>query len=350
MWAGVTSPALVASIQAVLDAGVTLVILFLGEAMYAGKWAKVAAWMYALHPGSILASVSLLSETVFTVLLAAAVWSLVVGLQKNRPGLIGIAGIGLGLAILCRPVALLLPAAIAIVLHFAREIRRPTASSVILLGTVALVLCPWIIRSSSLANRFVPVQAYGAVNFYVATRMDWDWTKETFWWRQVWDDLGMGSARTPREMADLDRWFMRHALQNIASDWYGYLVSRAKAFPFLFLMSFDKFTGINESFSVVIARVDLRRLLAKGALLVAFSLIPVSLAIVGIANSDDHPIALVSAIVWIYTMGIHAPTFFENRYWWPAIPFVLVSGAIGMSRVASRLARIGDSGQRRQYV
>jgi Dolichyl-phosphate-mannose-protein mannosyltransferase len=338
-WFGVTSPAAVVSIQSILDAGVAVVILLLGRGIVAGKWARVAAGMYAVHPGAVLSSASLLSETVFTDLLVGSAWLLITGLQKDRLGLAGMAGFGLGLAILCRPTALLLPPAIVLVFRFARGVRRPAVVAAIFLAAVVSVLCPWVIRSSILAGRFVPVQAYGAVNLYVATRVDWDWRNEAFWWPRVWEDLGMRAARTPEEMADLDRWFMRQAVKNIMSDPSGYIVSRAKALPFLFLTSFDKFTGLNESFGSVTARGDFRRFLVKISLLALFSLIPISLAILGLTNSLSHPVAWVSAVFWMYVVVVHAPTFFENRYLWPAVPFQVESAAIGIAQLGDLVWR-----------
>jgi len=144
----------------------------------------------------------------------------------------------------------------------------------------------------------------------------------------------MRAARTPQAMADLDRWFMGQAVKNIASDPGGYVASRAKAFPFLLLTSFDKFTGFNASFRVVVAQGDFGHLLAKMSLLVLFSLIPISLAIVGLPGSFTHPVAWLSAVFWMYMVAVHAPTFFENRYWWPAVPFELVSASVGIARLS----------------
>jgi len=338
-WLGLGSPAVVASIQAVMDAAVAVAVLVLAQRLVRSKWARAAALMYALHPGAIVSSTTLLSETVFTDLLVGSALALVVGLERSRLWLVAISGFWLGLAILCRPTALLLPGAIVVVLQFAREVRRPFVVAAIFLGAVTSLLCPWIIRSSLLAGRFVPVQTYGAVNFYVATRLDWDWRNEAFWWPRVWEDLGIRAAKTPEEMADLDRWFMKEAVRNILSEPTSYLASRAKALPYLFVTSFDKFTGINNSFGVVMAQRDLGHLLVKVSLLVLFSLIPICMAIVGLGYSRSHPVAWLSAVFWVYTVAIHAPQFFENRYLWPAIPFVLQSAAIGVSRMEDILRR-----------
>ncbi|HEY3117047.1 MAG TPA: glycosyltransferase family 39 protein, partial [Chloroflexota bacterium] len=111
-WFGL-GPTAVASLQAMIDAGVAVAVVALARETGGRRWAGSAGAMYAVHPGAVLASATLLSEAVFTALLAGSAWSLAVGLQRNRLRLVAIAGAGLALATLCRPIALLLPAAIA---------------------------------------------------------------------------------------------------------------------------------------------------------------------------------------------------------------------------------------------
>ena len=334
-WFGASSPIAVTAIQAVLDAGVAVVILVLGGGSNIGmtRWAKTAAAMYAVHPGAIVASATLLSETLFTGLLAFSVWALESGLRRNRLGLVAVSGFGLGLAILCRPIALLLPVALVSVLFVVRAVRRRVIIAIVLLGVTVLVVCPWVVRSSILTQRFVAVQAFGAVNLYVATRLDWDQKNEVELWPRVARELGIADARTPEEMSSVDRRALTQAATNIVSHPSGYVTSRVKIFPFLFLTSFDKFTGINEGFGTVIARHDFRRGAVKISFLVVFSLVPILLAFVGLSYARRDPGAYVSAAVWIYTIIVHAPMWFENRFWWPAVPFVLQTAVIGAVRL-----------------
>jgi 4-amino-4-deoxy-L-arabinose transferase-like glycosyltransferase len=323
----------VAVVQAMIDAGVAVVVLALARETAGRKWAGIAGVVYALHPGAILASATLLSETVATAFLAGSAWALAMGLRRNRLGLVAISAVGLGLATLSRPITLLLPAAIVVLLLLVTDIRRRNVVVVAFVVASVSILCPWVVRSSILAQRFVPLQTFGAVNLYVATRMDWDQKNETLLWPRVYAEMGEGATGTPEEMADLDKRLLRQAISNILAAPNRFLISRARELPFLFLTSFDKFTGLNEGFSTVVMRREFGNLLMKVSLLVVFSLIPILLAFGGLAGAFERPAAWISGTVWMYMIVMHAPVWFENRFWWPAVPFVCVSASVGATRL-----------------
>lgn len=344
-WSGSLVPTAVVSVQALMDASVALGVFLLASAIVPRKWAVGAAITYAVHPGATYNASAILSETFFTALLMASALSLAFGFYKSRPVLVTMGGIWLGLATLCRPIALLLPLTILALLPFAPSIRYRPLLAILFVGSFALVVAPWVIRSSLLAHRLVPVQAWGAVNFYISTRVDWDQKDEELVFGSLKrDPLGQRMAAaeeaTPQEVAEVDRAAWQQAYRNIVANPPSYLASRAMRVPGLVLTSFDVLTGFNESFRSVIARRDIKRLSIKLGLLGVLSFVPFILGVISLPWILRHPVAWVSAAFWIYTIIVHIPLWIESRFWWPVVPFLLVSAALGAERLGSFRRRL----------
>lgn len=344
---GGVTPIAIGSVQAIIDAGVAAAIFVFAKWAGAGRWAIVAAGTYVFYPGAIVASATLLTETLFTGLIVAGALTLVFGFSTQKAAFTAIAGFCFGLAILCRPAALLLPIVLAGVIVWSYSSRRRVLFAVLLLGTALITILPWVVRTSLLAHRMVPVQAWSGISFYLASRIDWPQTDEETLLKYLREDPTIGSrianAHRPEQMAQLDADAWRAGFVNIRSSIYGYLVSRVRTYPVLFLSSFDSLTGFNESFRSVIARRDLARLVIKLAMLVVFSFVPFFLAVVGLESSRHNPVALLAASVWITLLVVYIPMWVENRYWWPAVPFMLVTASIAPRRLACGRRNLNQS-------
>lgn len=332
-------PGWVAATQGALDAGVAVFILLLSRQVVRIEWARRAAFLFSLHPGAILASSSVLSETLFTALVVAAMVLVSRAWTRDSPGLTALGGATLGAAALCRPVALILPAAFLGSALGSRCLKRPWRHGLLLFASAGIVVAPWAVRCSRLAGQFVIVQAGGALNLYLPTRTDWDQRDQRSIWARFSEDAcgrRQGAAHSPAEKAQADGFCLRQGLRNIRSAPAGYLASRARALPHLFLSSFDSFTQMNRSFGELLAKGDVRRLGLKAILLAVFSLLPVLLGTLGLLNVGKDPVALVSGAVWVSTLVVHLPAWIEYRFWLPAVPGLLVSAAAGAQFLADR--------------
>jgi hypothetical protein len=326
--------------QAVLDALVAVMILQLATWAAGLRVAAAAGLGYALHPGAIYFSANILSESLFTALLVGAVCALVMASRGGALPWSMLGGTLLGLAALCRPVALPLAVAIVGVWLVILRIPRRRLHSLALVGCAGMVVLPWAVRCTGLSGQLVLVQGASSTTFYVATLTDWDQRdQETLWARFSAEDVygrSLGAARTPREMAEADRVGTRMALQNIRSDPGSYVRSRMRHLPYLALNSFDSFTGLNTSFGAAWAARAWLTLAAKGSLLLVFSAVPLLLGVAGLLGDWRTPAMALSAAVWVCTALVHAPTWIEFRFWVPAVPFLLVSAAVGLRLLAGR--------------
>lgn len=350
-WTGNPSIFVVATAQSVLDSMTAVMLLFMARTLLPLKWAFFVALVYALHPGMIPSSRAILTETLFAALLVSAIWALALSFRSDRMRMTALSGLILGLAILCRPIALFLPFILSSVIVLMRRSRRSIVQGLVLVGIALLVITPWSIRSSRVAGRFVAVQDSSVLAslFYVATRWDWDQKDSAQLWprlaaetkRLIAAEVASDSTNSNGKLQQVrvSEILFREGLRNIRANPVKYLASRARSFPYLFVTSYDSLTGINQSLGEVAARRDVPRLAVKLLLLVIFSLLPFSLAIIGLIHSTRNVTAAVCAIVWLYVLVFFIPLWLEPRYWLPCVPFLLISAALGAHSLWHRFRR-----------
>jgi len=311
------SPLKVVIAQVFIDGMVAVELLWLASLVVPLGWALAGAAMYVATPAAIAASATLLNETLFTFLVVSGVVMLV----TERPFL---AGISLGLAILCRPIGLLL------VVVFFLLVGRKIA--LMMMVTAAVVVSPWVVRSSLLARHFVPVQQGAARNWYLPTRWDWNQADEQKLWLEFAENDPCGkreeAALSLPEVAEAEHFCFEQALRNVKANPKAYLRSRATAFPHLMLSSFDVVTGINESFGQVLANGQWGRLAMKLSLLIVFSMVPLFFGLWTLPRALLHPVGRLCAYAWLSTAAVHLPMWIEYRFWLPVLPMLLVTAAM----------------------
>ncbi|MDQ5844096.1 MAG: glycosyltransferase family 39 protein [Acidobacteriota bacterium] len=339
-WTGNPSPLAIATTQSVLGAVTVVMLLFLARTVLPLKWALAVGLVYALHPGPIYSASTILTETLFTALLVGSVLSLSFGLKRNSLWLTALSGILMGLAILSRPIALPLPLILFAVILPMRSLRRRVLHGLLFSGMALLLLIPWSIRSSYIAGKFVLVQDSSVVGqlFYTATRWDWDQKDQSTLWPKLEEESRkLAAAEAERsvkaneshETIHVDQVLFRDGIRNVLANPGQYVVSRARQFPYLFITSYDSFTGIENTWGTLWARRDLLRLSVKFVMLVLFSLVPFLLALLGLITIREHLTSALCAAVWLFVLVFHIPLWVEPRYWLHAIPFLLISAALG---------------------
>jgi 4-amino-4-deoxy-L-arabinose transferase-like glycosyltransferase len=108
--------------------------------------ALVAGAAVALWPHLIVFASTLLSETVFALLLLLALWLLALARERGKPALMFAAGVTAGLATLVNPLLLLFPPVLALLLAWRGQRRQAGA----LLVAFALVVGAWSWRNADL--------------------------------------------------------------------------------------------------------------------------------------------------------------------------------------------------------
>jgi Dolichyl-phosphate-mannose-protein mannosyltransferase len=340
---GVPSFAVMGLVQSIINAATALLVLFLARTTLPPRYALGAALAYGLHPGAIAVTVWMLSETLYTAMLATALALMAWAIRRDSLARSAAGGLFLGLAVLNRPIAFLLPVAYFAILVVMPHVRRRAAHSAVTIAAALLVVVPWTIRCTRVSHSVVLVQGCLAVNAYVAARYDWSdlgdteravrLTTETECGRPL-AGITQGGDLTPEEQVENDRVCGRATWEIVRAHPVAYLKNQLRNYPHLFLQSYDMFTGVSNrmaanSWSRVLANHAYGLMLVKGLMLVVFSLLPLALAFISLPASRRDPAAAMAALAWIYCMIVHFPLYIEARFWMPSVPFLMFSAAIG---------------------
>jgi hypothetical protein len=141
----------VVAVQLVFSVATVALTYWLGSLIVPRRYALVAAAALAIDPASIVFSNQMLSETLFALLLTAALALAVLARQHSSLGVACLAGVLLGVAILTRPVAQYLPLVLAVAVAAAPTALRRSALAVavaMVVGSVVLVGA-WVVRNEA---------------------------------------------------------------------------------------------------------------------------------------------------------------------------------------------------------
>ncbi len=332
----------IAAIQIVLDSAVAVAILLL-TASVPMRGARIAsAVLYALHPAAVAASSTMLSETLFTFLVACAALLVLAARKSDRLALSLLAGIIMGLSVLCRPLGVIYAGSAVLMLLAWRRQPRALVHAAGFAAACALVILPWTIRCTAVTGRLVIAQAAGICNWYLPTRWDWDQNDQTALWRAFENDpygRRLAAARTSAEVVDLNEFGQKQAMRNIEANPRAYLMSRVRTYPHLFISTFGGKIGIDRTIGEVVAqrRFGIAALLA--ALLILFSLLPLAAAALGLTRAASSPATSLCALFVIATLLVHLPMWIEYRYWLPVLPYELVLAAAGLDFALRRFRK-----------
>ncbi|HDL63870.1 MAG TPA: hypothetical protein ENH12_00625, partial [Proteobacteria bacterium] len=150
-------------VQSLLSALTCGLVYLIARAIYSPTAALIAAGLTALYPGLIFYSTQLLSETLFIFLLysAAAIFYRV----RNQRGKWIILGMILGLASLCRPIAL--PLTILLLPFFAWNLTHGIRRWLLVFFCALLIIIPWTGRNYHIHHHLVLLTTYGGANLWL---------------------------------------------------------------------------------------------------------------------------------------------------------------------------------------
>ena len=154
-------------VQALLGGVLVALTAFLGRALFDARTGLLAALLCALYPTLVAFSHYMFSETLFAVLLAAALWGVVEWPSRRSASLAACVGALFGIAALTREIAL--PVALACALWWLRtsapSLRRSAvAQAAWMLACALLVIAPWALRNYAIFGRVVAVSSASWLN------------------------------------------------------------------------------------------------------------------------------------------------------------------------------------------
>ena len=138
-------------LQMALDIGIVILLFFFGKALVNRTAGVIAALLYALNIHQILFATQILTELLFTTILLLALFSFLLFLKNGRGRILFSSALCFGIAIMIRPIALLLP-----VIPLVFLAKQKVALRLIMLFALIVIIFPisWTIRNSIVFKQF----------------------------------------------------------------------------------------------------------------------------------------------------------------------------------------------------
>ena len=313
----------------------TVVLLYRLGAEAASR--RVGLWLaglYCFYPTMLGYNNLLLTEVLFTLLLSAACYAVVLFYRRGALAYVALAGLLLGLAALTRSVVWLSPPLLAVYVALtwkARLGRRQLAAGA-LLAAFAVTLAPWAIRNTRLQRTFITVDCMGGRNFmmgnyrYTPLYRSWDAISiegERGWLHEL------ASARPIPEhttQGQIDKMAMGEAVRFIREH-PGLTLQRS-------VIKFFDFWGLERELVAGAAQgffgpVSTPATLALSAVTFVGYAVVLALGIFGmvLAPPGDRRVHWFFLLVIAFFCGMHALAFGHSRYHLPLMPLVLLYAA-----------------------
>jgi 4-amino-4-deoxy-L-arabinose transferase-like glycosyltransferase len=306
----------------------------LGRRWFGETEARLAALALALWPLGIQFTTVLASELHFIALTLAglAAWDRV---GRGRAlGWLVLSGVALGAATYVRPIALLVPAALAV----AAILRAPRAagSTVLMAGVVTAIILALVSPWSARNERVLGERVFVSTNFW-----------PNFWMGNVAGTDGQYVPLTPEAeaMHELDR--ARHlraiSLEHLQADPMAFVWRTVwKAFA----LHERETIGVAWNEAGIIALAGPRGATALKALstLYWYGVLATGLAgVVVVMRRMGWWTGLLSPPVWmwLYLTAIHAVIVIGDRYHMPSYPFIALLSGVALAALLSRKAVAG---------
>jgi 4-amino-4-deoxy-L-arabinose transferase-like glycosyltransferase len=322
--------------QAFIDGFSCALVYRIAERMYRNRAvSRLAALLFALYPGLLVAAARIATETLYIFLLLLAVFLYISAWQTQAEGHYVVIGTVLGLTALCKSAGLLLPACLgALASSGTSRVSQGAAvlktTTVLFMGMLA-VISPWLVRNYLLVGRFIPTSTIGGTVVYDAYYLA----------RHPWTNR----LTSKRSFVDLSKWEQIELLSSRGFQTYN------QRYPFWFLQSEDEYKVDQMLYQSIASglweapRIGLRLVLnnALGFWFVAGSRaatlvsIPLQLtlliaALIGLRRSclEGVKAAWVLVTVIAYFNLFYTLSLGMVRYALPIMPFVIILAAKGI--------------------
>lgn len=319
-------------LNVVLATMTSLVVFALGRRTFNGRvgWlAAVATWLY---PSLVFFNFTVLTETLFTLLLMVFLLSAVALVQTPRPGNAIMCGVALGLAALTRSVLWPVPlifCPLLIVLLRIRWRQRLGLSALVLAG-YALVITPWAVRNTRLQEVVTIVDTMGGINLrmgnyeYTPDDRMWDAVAQTGQrsWVYGFSSENPGLRGTEGQK---DKWAQRKALD--------YMKTHPATTLRRAAIKFGDFWGLEREFLAGVTSglfQPPRWVQISGSLIIVLAYVAVALtgaAGAWLGQATDWRLNVVLFLPVVVLTGAHTLVFGHSRYHLPLIPILLLYSA-----------------------
>lgn len=313
-------------IQAVMGGGICLLIYLLSVKAFNEKVGIIAISISVIYPTLIFYSGALISEYLFTFLIALSLFMILKFYEKPSTATALISGGILGFAILTRSVLVFYPLFVVVLIVFLKreDVVNTLGKLFIMFFATFIAILPWAIRNYKIFHDFIPLSTIGGYVFYVSNHPKADGTAYDAY------DTNKDIEESDRETVsmlnevDLDRYYYKKAFGNIKND--PLLMLRLMPKKFLrFWALYPHTTTLHKIISIL-----------SFGLLLPFALFGL---IYSIYHNRSSPVFLMFSII-LYMTLINSTLFYgSTRFRFPIEPYLIIFASYGLIEFKSKLSR-----------
>jgi len=321
-------------VQALLDTLTCLLVYLIAENTFGAAAGFLAGSFVALYPPLIFYTGVLLTETLTTCLLAAAVW-LLLHIASQPPGRsrmsLALGGLLFGLASITRSIFLIsVPFVLIWITVLAQGWQGWSSSArraLWFLVPIALVIAPVTLRNWQIHGRFVPISTNGGVNFFLAhggTQQEKDQVRNL---PAVWSEgeiVGISPLTQPEEEA----LFYQLGWQHLR----GHLLPTLRSLP----GKLRSMYWISDYWPATPAQLKI--LTAVDSVVWRIGILPLAVLSLPFSRGQQQRRALLLAFLVLSTMAIPLVFWAQPRFRIPIVPYFVVLAAGTVTLLYQRLA------------
>jgi len=320
-------------VQSLLSTATLLGIYLLAGQLFSRKVAMTGLVLAACYLPFIAYAHVLMSETLFMTFLVFSAYAFARGVLRSSRLWLCLSGILCGLAALTRSEALLLPVVLLLWIALSRGrwlvFRRLKSGLVLFVLAMALVLAPWTIHNYLDQKQFIPGDTVGGLNLLIGNHPGADGTFDD---APVWSNPAVTAAVSQgKREAALDDVFRDQALSWISSH-PGRFLSLTGWRMLLFLSRVNDWLVDGIGSDTLDTLSGFQRDYTWALLFFAVA--------GGFAGLRQGRRTLLPLLCFFYFLGGISVFYFQTRYRLPAMPFVLVLAAYGLSATGGSLERL----------
>ena len=308
--------ALLVCLQIVLDCGVALLLLSLGERFELRRGGFLAGVLWLLFPPAAIGSVWIVSETLFT---AGLVFSIVMWLRSLSPkqpaGWAFGAGLALGVTALVRATTQLLAPFLCLTFIFQRLPKWKWRGALLLAGACCAIV-PWMLRDLSTFGEPIIQIGFGAVLLQGSRSEYFTASGKTSRYPALFRQAAQEGLPQPAETsgAERDAWLVRLGLRSYRVRWR----RRPLSFlPFLAHKFARLWYGVESG--------SFYKQLALG--LCSLAVLPFAMFQIWLWRRDQPLLSITLSSLLLYFVMLHLIGYPEFRYMIPIYPFLIFAAA-----------------------
>jgi 4-amino-4-deoxy-L-arabinose transferase-like glycosyltransferase len=333
---GLENDAAVRAVQAGIGLLTTVFVYRLGRIVYDRRVALWAAVMCCFYPSLLGYSNLLLSETLFTFMVAAFVLSACKAIHQQRNLALVAAGIVMGLAALTRSIMLLFTPifALFVLLSWRGSWRRRILAAALPIAMFAAVIAPWAVRNTRLQQTLTFIDVMGGRNAmmgnYEFTPLERSWatitdvTGERSWHNVLVRENGSEYVRASQ--GQRDKIALRHAIRFVTT--HPWLTIERSFVKFFNFWQLDRLL-VAASQEGYFGDISVAAKLALAAVICGSYAALLFAAIFGICcvSPGDRRIHWFLIASILFPCAVHTLIFAHSRYHLPIVPLLTLYAA-----------------------